>query len=429
MDKFNSAEYKRSRNSYIVQCTAEYFVSLLVTDAYLSRLLANIGMSDSLIGIISSFITLAFVIQIATIFLLRINVSAKKLTVVLDTISIFFFMFMYLVPFLPIGKISKTILVIISILLAYVCKYLILNICFKWANSYVAPGRRAIFSASKEMISLFAGMFFTIIIGYIIDKYEMNNNLSGAFLFIAISILVLNICNFISLMIIKKDEKDEKEENVEKIPLSEIMKNTVGNRNFRSIILLTVMWDVARYFTIGFLGVFKYKDLMMSVLLVQVVNILANLCRLLISGKIGEYSDKRSYAKGFKVGLILAAVGFFINIFTTKSTWYFIIIHTIFYNCSVAGTNQNSFNIVYSYVDSKYIVQAMAIKNCIGGLFGFGASLLGGKLLNVIQLNNNMVFGMHIYGQQILSAISFVLTVLCIIYIWKVIEKQQRMHQ
>jgi len=84
---------------------------------------------------------------------------------------------------------------------------------------------------------------------------------------------------------------------------------------------------------------------------------------------------------------------------------------------------------VYSYVDSQYITQAMAIKNCIGGLFGFGASLIGGKILEIIQSNGNMVFGVHIYGQQILAVISFAVTVVAIIYTQKVIEKQKVMIQ
>ena len=57
MKDFNSIEYKRSRNAYMAQCTVEYFVSLLVTDAFLAKLLSSIGISDMIIGIISSFIT------------------------------------------------------------------------------------------------------------------------------------------------------------------------------------------------------------------------------------------------------------------------------------------------------------------------------------------------------------------------------------
>lgn len=427
MKDFNSIEYKRSRASYMAQCTVEYFVSLLVTDAFLAKLLSSIGISDALVGIISSFITLAFVVQLMSIPLVRLKVSTKKLVITFDTLSIFFFMFMYLIPFLPVNQTQQTVLIMISILMAYVGKYLILSICFKWANAYVEPSKRASYSAVKEMLSLFSGMIFTAVIGYIIDRFEKIGNLNGAFLFIAISVLVLNVCNFVCLMMIKKEDASEHEGDNE--PFSVILKNTIGNKNFRSIIILTVLWDVARYFTVGFLGIFKTNDLLISVFAIQLINIIANLARMAISKPFGRYSDKHSYAAGFKLALYLASGAFFINMFTTKSTWFLIVVYTILYNCSVAGTNQNSFNIAYSYVDSKYITQAMAIKNCIGGLFGFGASIVGGKLLDVVQANNNMVFGVHIYGQQILSGISFVVSFIAIVYIKKVIEKQKIMLQ
>ena len=75
---FNTTQYKRSRGAYMAQCTVEYFITLLVTDAFLTKLLTHIGISDYLVGIISSFISMAFVIQLAAIFLVRINVSTKK---------------------------------------------------------------------------------------------------------------------------------------------------------------------------------------------------------------------------------------------------------------------------------------------------------------------------------------------------------------
>jgi len=427
MDKFSSPEYKRSRIAYTVQCALEYFVALLAADAYLASLLSSIGISDSLVGIISSFTTLAFVIQLMSIFILQMKINIKKTVIFFDTLSIFFFMFMYLIPFLPVGKGLKTLLVIISILMAYAGKYLIFSICFKWANSYVESSKRGDFSAVKEMISLLGGMIFTVIMGFVFDKFESLGNIEGGFLFAAASILVLNICNFISLSLIKAENEEKVQEKSE--PFSVILKNTFGNKNFRSVIYLTILWDIARYFTIGFLGIFKYKDLMMSVFLVQVINIISNFARLAISRPLGRYSDRTSYAKGFKLGLYLAAGSFLINAFTTKSTWFFVIIHTLLYNCSMAGTEQNSYNIAYSYVNEKYIVQAMSIKNCIGGLCGFGASILGGKILDLVQGNNNMIFGLHIYGQQLLSLISFAIIMVIIVYIRKVIEKQEIMIQ
>ena len=120
MKDFNSIEYKRSRASYMAQCTVEYFVSLLVTDAFLAKLLSSIGISDALVGIISSFITLAFVVQLMSIPLVRLKVSTKKLVITFDTLSIFFFMFMYLIPFLPVNQTQQTVLIMISILMELV---------------------------------------------------------------------------------------------------------------------------------------------------------------------------------------------------------------------------------------------------------------------------------------------------------------------
>lgn len=419
---FDSKEYKRSRASYMAQCTVEYFVSLLVTDAFLAKLLTHIGISDSLIGIISSFITVAFVIQLLSIFVVRLKASTKRIVMTFDTISIFFFMFLYFVPFIPISKEVKTVLIMLSILIAYVGKYLVISLLYKWANTYVDPTKRASYSANKEIISLVSGMAFTAILGHIIDRYEGLGNLEGGFLFIAISILILNICNFICLNMIKKE--DESEHKADSEPFSNVLKYTLGNKNFRNVVVLTVLWDIARYFTVGFIGVFKTKDLMLSVFLVQLINIVANGFRVFISRPLGKYSDKHSYAKGFELGLVLALAGFVVLMFTTNKTWWFIIIYTILFSCSTAGTNQNSFNISYSYVDSKYIAQAMAIKNCISGIFGFLASIAGSKVLQVVQANGNLIFGIHIYGQQVLAGISVVLLIITLIFTKTVIAKQ-----
>ncbi len=420
MDIYNTQAYKRSRIAYTAQCTFEYFVAILVSDVFLAKLLSSIGVSDAMVGIISSFVSLAFVIQLFSIFLMQAKVSKKKLVIIFDSISQIFFCSIYFLPLLDMDKEVKTILVVLCILIAYMGKYLIFNIYFKWANSFVNPSCRASYSAKKEMVSLASGVVFSAVVGYVIDRYEAIGNLNGGFLFIAISMLILNVCNFISLLLIKSDESQKED----RVPFSEVMRNTVLNKNFRNVLIMTVIWECARYFSIGFMGIYKTKDLLLSAFLIQIINIVANIIRMAVSIPFGIYSDKKSFAKGFELAMIIAAAGFLINVFTVPSTWYFIIIYTILYNVSIAGFNQNGFNIIYSYVDLKYVTQAMSIKCCLGGIFGFLASILGGQVLNKIQENGNMVFGIHMYGPQFLSLISFVLTVIAMLYTKYVIEKQ-----
>ena len=422
MQKFDSPEYRRSRGAYMTQCTVEYFVALLATGGFLAKLLTSIGISDALTGVISSISTLAYVFQLLSILLVRLKLNTKKLVVVLDSASIFFYMFLYFVPFVTENQTLRTVLAVGSVLFAYVSRFLIFNIYYKWANSYVDPTKRARFSAIKETISLFTGMIFTLILGYVIDGYEALGNLRGGFLFTAISILILNISNFICLMMIKNDTEDLHEGDTQ--PLKVVIRETLGNRSFRNVTFLNVLYNTGIHFTVGFIAVFKTSDLMMSLVQIEIIALAANFFRMLVTRPIGKYSDRHSFAKGYELGMWLAAAAFFVNIFTTPTTWVLVIVHTILYNCSIAGTSENSFNMIYNYVDSKYFAQAMALKNCISGIIGFGASIVGGWILAYVQANGNQIAGVPVYGQQVLSVLSFVVVMGAIVFSRKVVSKQ-----
>ena len=422
MKDFHSPACKRARAAYTAQCAFQYFVTLLAADAFLAKLLTYIGISDALTGILSSFITLAFVFEILTLLILHSRLRAKPIVIIGNTVSIFFFMLLYLIPFLPVSRTGATVLATVCILIAYISNYLISAISYRWANAYVCPTGRARFSAVKEMVSLFSGMLFTAIVGYVIDRFDRLGETEKGFLFIAAAILILNICNFVALMMI--GGRDDEQQSFGGTGFRETLKGTFGNRHFRRLVIQQILWYVATYLTFGFIGVFKINDLLYSVLAVQIMNIAASLIRLILSAPLGRFSDRYSYAKGFRIGLYLLACAFFINIFTTYETRFLIIGFTVLYQASLAGTNQNSFNMTYHYIQEKYITQAIAIKDSIGGLCGFAASLLGGKILTAVQQNGNCLFGIPVYGQQVLSAFSFLLVLVAVLFTKFVIEKQ-----
>ena len=429
---FNSPDYKRSRKAYMMESMFEYFITLLVADSFLAKLLSSIGLSDAMIGVVSSLISLAFLFQLAAIFVVGRVVNVKRFVVFFHAISHLIFMSLYFIPFLPWTLPYKEVLVFVCILAAYFGKYLVNSILYKWANSFVDPDKRASFSAGKEMLSLASGVIMTLLLSHIMDAFEASDNLNGGFIFAACAILIFNICDLISILLIKKDTHKKETGNVhaqEKIPFREVMDNTLGNKNFRSVILLAVLWDVARYTTIGFLGIYRIQELAFTLGTVQIITIAGNIARLIFSKPFGKYSDKRSFAKGMELAMILCVIAFAFNVITTPTTRWLVIGYSIFFNVAMAGSNQNMFSITYSYVDSKYFVQASAIKNSIGGLCGFCASLLASKLLSFIQENGNTLFGIPVYGQQVLSLISLVIVVIAIIYTHLVISKQKVMKQ
>lgn len=425
---FESKSYKTSRKAYAAQCTFEYFVTILISDAFLAKLLMSIGVADSLIGIISSLVSLAFLFQIFSIFTVSKVKNVKKLVIISTTASNLLFMCLYLIPFFNLGTKFKTVLIIVGMLAAYFGMYFVQTLLYKWANSYVSPRKRGEYSAVKEVISLVSGMIFTLIIGWVIDKYESIGNINGGFLFTAAAIFILSISNFISLSLINKNTAGETEETAP-VPLREVIDNTLGNRKFVNIIIMTSMWDVSRYLITGFMGTFKTKELAFSIFAVQIINILGNLLRAVVSKPFGRFSDKHSYVKGMKLAFAIAACAFLFNAFSTEKSRWCVIAYTILFNVCTAGTNQNNFNITYSYIDKKYFSQALALKSSIGGVLGFSASVVGSKIVAAVQANGNMIFGIHMYAQQILSLAALVLVLTDIVFITKTVEKQKVMVQ
>ena len=320
---FSSPEYKRSRNAYLFQCMFEYFVALLLADSFLAKLLKNVGFGDGDIGIISSFISLAFVFQMFSLLLARKRGSKKKMILVLDALGQFLFLCVYLLPFIKIDANVRRALVYVFIIGAYMSKYLVSTFLFQWANGYVDPNKRASYSGLKEIISLVGGIIFSLVAGKVFDLFEEADNLRGGFLFLAVLILVSNVCSFVCLLLIKREHQPPKEE-IPRKKLGDIFKHTFGNRNFRRLVVIACLWKAAMYFTVGFMGTFKTdtsgNGLAMNMTLVSVVLMIGNIIRIFITKPFAKYSDKRSFAAGFYLSMFVAIAAFACNIFTTPKT-------------------------------------------------------------------------------------------------------------
>jgi len=429
---FSSPEYRRSRAAYILYAMFEYFILLLMMDAFLAKLLSEIGFKDSEIGIIASFVSLSFVFQLFSLLLARKRGSKKIIILVLNTLGQMLFFGLYVLPFFNIDANLRRALVYVFIIGAYVSKYLVSTFLFQWANSYVDPNKRGYYSANKVIVSLIGGALFSLSMGAVFNWFEEAGNLKGGFLFLAIVVLISNILTFLCLLFIKREKVENKEQAPRK-SLSDILANTFGNKNFCHLVVISILWKSAQYFTIGFMGTFKTdtrgNGLAMSVLVVQVIAMVATVVELVLARIFGRYSDKRSFAAGFYLSMFFGVSAFLCNVFTTKETWFLIIVYTVLYAVCTAGNGQNSYNMIYSYVDSGYIAEAMALQNCISGVCGFLCSLLAGAILDAIQKEGNVFFGIPIFGQQLLGLISALLCGICIVYMRLTIMKEKAIKQ
>lgn len=420
--------YKRSRKAYAMECTFEYFVSLLVTDAFLAKVLLSIGMSPGAIQPVATLIALSQLFQLFSIFVVQRITNVKRFVIPIHMAGQLFFMLLYFVPFMPFAKEYKSVIAVSCIMIAYFGNYFVTNIIYNWGNSYVSPTWRGLFGAKKETLSLLSGIFPTLIIAYAMDAFERNDNLEGGFLFAAIGILIFCISDFVCLMLIKNDVKPR--ERIQKSePIGVVMKKLSKIRGFWYILILTVLWNVGIYTTVGSLGTYKVEELGFDMWPVTWIAIGGCLARAALSRPFGKYADKHSRSKALILAMLMAVASFAVNIFTTPDSKYLIIVHTLLYSACFAGIGVNMLNIVYSFVPSEYFVEVSAIKNCVGGVCGFLASFVAGQFVDYMIARGNHLFGIRVYAQQILSLVSVVVIVSAILFTKFVLEKQKEMVQ
>ncbi len=415
-DKYDSPGYRRSRAAYTAECAFEYFVSLMVVDSVLAVLLKNLGMSDSSVGVISSLISLAFLFQLCTVPVISRVTDTKTFAIVFHALGQFSFAFLFLTPYLPFGPAAGRVCAVLLIILAYFGNYFVNSVIFGWGNSKVRPGRKGRFSAVKEMISLFSGIAVQLAAGAVMDAYSRSGNVRGSFVFIAVSCCVFSACDLTCLILMERERAPADRPAGRRMPLREALSGTLGVREFRSVVILDCLRRAAIYTAVGFVGTYKVGELGFSVTAVQLVNIAAQLARLALSMPFGRLTDRTSYSGCAGIGFAMTGAAFLALAFTTPSAPWLIIVFALLYESGMAAHWNNMSMLAYSFVGAEYRTAAFAVKNAAAGLAGFLASLAAGRALSAVPSAGNTVFGMRVYGQQVLGFAAFLLCVACVVY-------------
>ena len=144
--------YKKSRLLYIIEATLEYFISMAFTEVYICRLTAFLGFSDSMTGILTSFISLGATFQIFALFIGKER-NVKGMVTAGHIISQLLFCLCYFIPFFTVQKEVKATLFIVALLAAYIIHYIIHPFKISWYMSLIDNSKRGEFTATKEIVN------------------------------------------------------------------------------------------------------------------------------------------------------------------------------------------------------------------------------------------------------------------------------------
>lgn len=406
---------------YIFEAAFEYFISLLIGGAYLAKLTEYIGISDSTTGILTSFISLGCSFQIFAVFLSG-RKKVKTLVTVMHTVNQLCFTFLYVVPVFPFSRMFKTITFVVLLLAGQIISNIVVSPKINWLMSRVEEGKRGVFTADKETVSLIGGMIFTFVMGAVIDSFEKDGDMLAAFSVCAGVLFVLSVLHMLTLIFSEETVREEPS-----VPVKEIFRKLAGNKKLYQVMFVSVLWSIANYATVPFFGTYQNKELGFSMVFISVINVVYSLSRALVSHPLGRFGDKFSFPSMLNICFIAEAAAFLINVFTVPSNGHiFYTIYYILYAVGMGGIGNGEINLIYDHAGAEMRTAALALKNAIAGIVGFLTTFAFSFLVSHIQGAGNVFLGISVYAQQVLSAVGFFVTVLCILYINLVVRKIKR---
>lgn len=415
----NEKAMQRSRILYIIEAALEYFISILFAGSYLATLTSHLGMSDSLTGVLSSFISLGCLFQLFSVFLKRRRV--KTIVTSLSVVNQLLFLLLYVIPLSGTqtlfwgGKQVKIVLFIVAIFLAYLIYNCIHPLKISWLMSLVDDRKRGVFTSYKEIVSLLSGMLFSFGMGTLIDHYQALGQIETAFVLCGITVFVLMVLHTLTMAFsveIPATEKPEKQNPIRQ------MLSTLQDKNVVKVTILFVLWHIANSAATPFYGTYCIKELGFSLQFVSILSIVYSLVRASVSTFWGKFADKNSFASMVSICLGIAGIGFLVNVFTVPENGrVFYTLYYALYAIAMGGINSALTNLVFDLVKTDMRSNALALSQAVSGFVGFLTTIVVSGLVSYIQESDNRLFGLSIYAQQVVSAIAVVFTALSVLYV------------
>ena len=418
---------KTTQAKFITVDTLEYMVSLIVGGAFLAHLTKSIGISDSLSGIISSFVSLAGISQLLSMMIVRPGMKMKGFTTSLVIINQLLWAVLYLIPLT--SALSAQARILLFVILKLVAN-LLLKMCyptkFVWQTYYVEEHKISIYNATKEMVSLICGMLFSLGIGMLSDKLEAAGRMDDSFIICALFITAISIAEGVLLISTKEPGGDGATKEHHKI--SEPFKATFGDKKFRKIIYIVALYSFFIYVSLSFYGVYQKGELGFSLTYSNVITTVGMTVWALLARSAGKLAQRISWTRVVLIFMSIYALAFFVNIFTVPENGkVMFMIYSLLHYVAMAGIKLPL--LAFEYVNPDNRTGAVAITQAVGGICGFIGTLIGGSLLDHIQGSGNHIFGMNVYAQQVLSAISFLglaLTITLLYFITRSLKKSSK---
>ncbi len=427
-------DYKKSRIYYTIADSAAQTIVQLAGGTFLVALMEALEISDGNMGIIASFGSLAAIAQIVSIKLSK-RIVKNKLFSCITVLQKFWFAFMFFIPMMNMKLGSAQLLMMLCYCFAQVSLQIGTPALVDWVASLIPAKLRGRYFAIKDAVAVFVVVSSTLIMGIVLDMLK-GNNLNLAFIILGVTTGILTLINVMALVKMKEPKLSHINErgkemvgtlvkkhsgsvNKDKdVKLFQEIKIALQTKKFRQLLYLNCLWMTAFYIASPFNSSFQIKDLQLPYTFIMIVSFVTNMFRIALSPKAGKMADKIGMATVMSWALGAMGVHYIIMAFSNLSNAYVMAVLAslasalawTFIGIGMLGIQ------LECLAEDKRIIQ-YSLLAMIAGVYGFIISVLGGKLIDFIQLKQAANGNHGMYAQMYTNLLGFFFIVVTIVYL------------
>lgn len=401
------------------ESTLEYMIALLVSGNFLAAMVKEVGLSEALAGILTAVTSLGCIGQLMILFFPRLG--KKHAIFFCSLINQFAFCALYFI--IPAGM-SQGLRVALFVGLLLLGN-IVVNIASPgtvfWGLRLAGDGHRGSFTAFKECLSLFGGSSFTVVMGLLADSFRAAGRVKESFLVFGFVMVGLVVLQLLCLLFPKEaEEEPEREaEPIEKTKKKKGLRDSLRVLEIpvsRRLIFMEILFKSAYWLSLSYYGIYMLS-LGFSLGTLSIITTVGALSRFVFQPLICRIGDRIGFARQVELCVFLSFIAQVFMVFAAPGfTAWFYVGYTVLASVAQAGMNSSRANLAMDYTAPDVARSLIGVSGAAGGVCGFLASLLG-SLVITAAAGGNSLFGLTVYGQQILSLISCLLLLVLLVYL------------
>ncbi len=413
-NQVSDENYELSRRRFIFEGCSANAIYTLTSGAFLVGYAKYLGANDQFNGIIIAIPLLTYIIQMFSPLVLERLPSRKKLIIAISFFYRTLLGLMVLIPFITDNKSARLTLLAVMYFTAYAVSSFASPAGGSWIISLVPEKMRGRYFGLRDMCILASAAVISLVMGRILDVFKSINKDFIGFTIIFSVVLVLVFWNYFILKRIKEPDVVQLNQS---LTLKSVLTLPLKHRNFRKVIILNIIWNLAAQLSIPFFSVYMVTGLKLSYTFIMVVGIILSFTQSLSAKMWGKLSEKVGWEFTTVLSIGLIGICHLTWMLVNRSTYFILIpIIQVMAGIAWAGVNLSLFNIQYKHAPQEGRTIYIGFNTALAGLAGFTSALVGAFLvgaLSEIKINigitvlNNMLFIFGLSGLLIVCCAAF----------------------